>query len=136
MSENTGTELKGNLAGAKPLPFEPETIDQLKARFEAAIREGFTETKDERLFLRDHTFDFDDGLRLHINRDITEFGELIFVMAIQLEGPRLPATLTVARAVINFAAISGERFGQSPEVAGIDTGSCALVYVLNEPYTP
>lgn len=56
-----------------PIPFEPEFIEQLTARFHIALRKVWVavENMTDRPGLhREHVFDFTSGLRLLISKDI------------------------------------------------------------------
>lgn len=56
----------------QPLPHEPETIEQAKARYPLAVRRSYTfaEAAAEQFGRqRKHVFDFEDGMRLIISRE-------------------------------------------------------------------
>jgi hypothetical protein len=59
------------------LPFQPETTEQLKARFEKAMETVYdadaimNESTDRPVLHREHVFDFEDGIRLIISKDKT-----------------------------------------------------------------
>jgi hypothetical protein len=69
------------------VPFEPQTLDELKARFHEAVS-GVVDTDEIRRGLRPppsrepkHVFDFDDGLRLIVSVDRVMDEEFLHVSA-------------------------------------------------------
>jgi hypothetical protein len=68
-----------NLLKTVPMPYEPEPDDQLKARFEAALTPHYDIAKvaDGTMpfpgALRQHVFDFMDGVRVIVSVDYDEY---------------------------------------------------------------
>ena len=74
------------------LPFKPETIEALKVRYPAALERVFdvrelTGPVDDRPGLkREHVFDFEDGLRLIVSREMHDRGLCLHLSA-SMAGP-------------------------------------------------
>jgi hypothetical protein len=58
----------------KPLPFAPEPLDKLKARFTEALTPDYHEnavgTQEIPGLLRKHVFDFENGIRMIVSHDV------------------------------------------------------------------
>jgi hypothetical protein len=55
------------------LPFEPESIEQLKSRFPEALKKTWVchpDMQDRPTLHRTHVFDFESGMRLGISKDL------------------------------------------------------------------
>lgn len=115
----------------KVKPLNPEPLDVMKARFREAIAERMSFSDDERVLDPCHFFDFDDGYRLNICRDLVNEGEFIVVTGGLVEGPFLPVTMIAARVAIHFAQLTDMPYGQG-EIVHVQPGSVVMAYRYTE----
>jgi len=94
------------------IPFSPEPIESMRARFPAALARVMASGDDPRALDACHWFDFEDGYRLNITRDRVESRELIFVCGGIYDGTPWPIMLLVARVALHFAALTDQRYAQ------------------------
>lgn len=120
------------LVMTKPLllRFVPESIDAMRARFDAAIAELLINPGDPRQGNRAHTFDFEDEYRLLICRDSPYPGkEVICVSGGFFDLRPFPVTLLICRVGINFALISEHKYGDG-KVVYMEPGFVMMTYAL------
>lgn len=114
-------------------PFSPEPLTVMRARFNEAIRERMASSEDLRCLDDCHFFDFDDGYRLNITRDVVEEGEFITVAGGPVgANPLWPVTLIAARLALHFAELTDHAYGQS-EVVLVEPGLVVMAFKYAEP---
>jgi hypothetical protein len=109
------------------LPFEPQPLDKLRARFPAAVgrvfdyRSGFPAAWPGRL--RANVFGFEDGVRMIVSRDMEADGRVSLHVSASAE-PGFPVYGQIARGetdVSRFRRMILERYAQlSGDTAGLD----------------
>lgn len=111
------------------IPFTPEPIEAMRARFPEAIKDVMTAADDERLINNPaHRFDFDDGYRLFICRDrMPDGSQVISVAGGIVYGALVPLTLVVCRVGINFADLTDMSFGQAVTTT-VDSGVVTMMF--------
>lgn len=109
-------------------PFTPMDIEIQKTRFLLAIADVMESGDDPRSLDTCHIFDFHDGYRLNITRDLTDEGEFIVVTGGPYKAEPLPATLIIARLGILVASITDHLYTE-PEVLQIQGRIVVLAYI-------
>lgn len=104
------------------LPFEPQPMAALQERFAEALRRVFdyrAGVPDEiPSGLREHVFDFEDGVRMIVSRDMEDEGGVYLHVSASVEPGMLYATLITTRVITaqdflrrverRFAQLSGQ----------------------------
>lgn len=92
-------------------PLKPEPLEAMQLRFPAAIAELLTRASDKAVMDAKHAFDFDDGLRLMISRDLIcgKF-EMISCIGGLVDGSPMPCDLLICKIAIHFAMLTGGKY--------------------------
>ena len=116
------------------IPFSPQPVETMRARFAAALVGVMLSGDDPRVQEPSHFFDFDDGYRLIITRDRVEAGDVILVCGGLSDGSPWPVTLRVARVALHFSELTDVadlRYGQG-EVVQVDHACVMMAYKYEE----
>lgn len=61
------------------IPFEPESMESIRARLPKALQPSFDLTKPEvRIIWRNHTFDLEEGFRVLVTREKSVVGKAVY----------------------------------------------------------